>query len=126
MIGCIYSIIQSNREQLCSRVDFIRLGTARRNSPEVGVEHLPEDGRHEAVDEEVDGGVDDHEQLRDDAPPEGPDAYAVAVVLDVLGVLLYREDLRENNGPLKIQTSQNPHISPKLFQIFPKILLNLP
>ena len=65
--------------------------------PEVGVEHLPKDGRHEAVDEEVHGGVDDHEELRDVAPEERPEADAVAVVLHVLHELLYRRHLPKHN-----------------------------
>ena len=63
--------------------------------PEIGVEHLSEDSRHEAVDEEVHGGVDDHEELRDDAPEERPHADAVAVVRHVFDELLYRENLRK-------------------------------
>ena len=65
--------------------------------PEIGVEHLSKDRRHEAVDEEVHGGVDDHEELRDDAPEERPHADAVAVVLHVLDELLYRENLRKGS-----------------------------
>ena len=63
--------------------------------PEIGVEHLSKDCRHETIDEEIHGGIDDHEELRDDAPEERPHADAVAVVLRVLDVLLYRENLRK-------------------------------
>ena len=71
--------------------------TFENNLPEIGVEHLSKDCRHKAVDEEVYGGVDDHEELRDDAPEERPHADAVALVLHVLDELLYRENLRKGS-----------------------------
>jgi len=51
------------------------LSTSKPLSPfeERLVEDLPEDGGHEAVDEEVDGGVDDHAQLGDVPHQQNPE-----------------------------------------------------
>lgn len=60
---------------------------------QVLAEHFPEDLGHEAVDEEVDGAVDDHEQLGDGAEQVDPEGQVHAAVVHVLLVLLDCEDL---------------------------------
>ncbi len=49
-------------------------------------ENLPESGAHEAVDEEVNAGVEGHEAVRDGGETHGPVGHPVAVVLDALEV----------------------------------------
>jgi hypothetical protein len=57
------------------------------------VQDVPEDGGHEAVDEEVDGRVDHHAQLRQVAHQQHPQRQAVAVMAQGLFVVLDCENL---------------------------------
>ncbi len=57
-------------------------------------EHVPEELRHEAVDEEVDGAVDDHEELRDGPGEVHPEREGVAAVLHVALVVVDGEYLQ--------------------------------
>ncbi len=52
-------------------------------------ENLPESGAHEAVDEEVDAGVEGHEAVRDGGEAHGPVGHPVAVVLDTLEIEIF-------------------------------------
>ncbi len=58
------------------------------------VEDLPEDGGHEAVDEEVDGWVDDHAQLGDVTHQKNPKWQTVAVVSQGFFEVLNCENLK--------------------------------
>ena len=58
------------------------------------VEDVPKDGGHEAVDEEVDGRVDHHCQLRKVSHEQNPKRQAVAVVTQGFFVLLNCENLK--------------------------------
>ncbi len=58
-------------------------------------EDLPEELRHETVDEEVDGAVDDHEELRDRPGEEDPEGQGVAAVFHIALVVVNGKNLRE-------------------------------
>ncbi len=59
-------------------------------------EALPEDVGHEAVDEEVGGGVDDHRELRKVAQQQNPHRQVVAVVVQSRLEILNGENLKLN------------------------------
>lgn len=69
-------------------------------SGDVVPEDFPEESRHDTIDEEVDGRVHHHQQLRDRAREKDPERQMNASVGDILFVLLDGEDLKEELGSI--------------------------
>ena len=98
------------QRKLISKLDLIRsLFTKSKFSQDVnrGIgEAIPEDGGDQAVEEEVDGGVEDHAELRDAAQQQNPERNLEAILIQTLLELLDYENLDEINNDVQISVYQ--------------------